>query len=704
MSCIRTRHGSIGLTLALLIFATLGACKSSTPIPPQSPTSTRQAGDAPRPASARAKIGEFGLDLTAGDASIAAGDNFYLYASATWIKTTPIPADRVRWGTFDILRTTAEEDVRSIIQELSAKDAAQGTIQRKIGDYYRAYMNEAAIEAAGLAPVQTDLSRIAGARDHIELIRIASEPGFDTRVPIAAFISLDQKNPERYVVSVSHAGLGLPEREYYLNTEPKFEEIRSKYRAHIQKLLTLAGQTDAGAKAGRIVALETEIAKLHWKIADRRDRDKTYNRRTRPETLTLLTGFPLQAMLEAQGLGARGELVLRELDALPKLAALYKSTPLSTWKEYMTFACLSSHADLLPKALADEDFDFFGRTLNGQPEQRDRWKRAVVAVNDALGEAVGEVYVQRHFSPDAKAKMQALVENLRRAYGQRIDALAWMTPQTKTVAREKLAAFRVKIGYPDKWRDYRSLEVRADDPIGNVHRAEIFDYQRRLARIDKPTDRDEWNMTPQTVNAYYNSVFNEIVFPAAILQPPFFDPNADAAVNYGGIGGVIGHEMGHGFDDQGSKSDARGVLRDWWTPADVSAFKGLTDRLATQYDGFQALPGLNVNGRLTLGENIGDNGGLSVSLAAYKLSLGNQPAPVLANLTGDQRFFLSWAQVWRTQAREQALRNQVLTDSHSPPEFRVNGTVRNMSAWYEAFDVKPGQKLYLPAHERVTIW
>ncbi|HTE41248.1 MAG TPA: M13-type metalloendopeptidase, partial [Steroidobacteraceae bacterium] len=528
--------------------------------------------------------------------------------------------------------------------------------------------------------------------------------GFDTRVPIAALISLDPKDPDRYTVSVSHAGLGLPEREYYLNPEPKFAEIRLKYRAHIEKLLTLARQSDATGKAGRIVAIETEIAKLHWKIADRRDRDKTYNRRSRPETLALLNGYPLQAMLDAQGLGERTDLILRELDALPKLAALYQSTPLGTWKDYMTFANISAHADMLPKALVDEDFDFFGRTLNGQPEQRDRWKRAVGAVNDALGEAVGDVYVQRHFSADAKSKMQALVENLRRAYGQRIDALPWMTAQTKAVAREKLAAFRVKIGYPDKWRDYSSLEVRADDPIGNARRAEIFDYKRRLARIDKPTDREEWSMTPQTVNAYYNSVFNEIVFPAAILQPPFFDPNADAAVNYGGIGGVIGHEMGHGFDDQGAKSDARGVLRDWWTSADVTAFKGLTDKLAGQYDGFQALPGLNVNGRLTLGENIGDNGGLTVSLAAYKISLGNRPAPLLASLTGEQRFFLSWAQVWRTQAREQAVRNQVLTDPHSPPEFRVNGTVRNMSAWYEAFDVKPGQKLYLPPQERVTIW
>jgi putative endopeptidase len=469
-------------------------------------------------------------------------------------------------------------------------------------------------------------------------------------------------------------------------------------------LLTLAGQKDAAAKAQRILALETSIAKLHWPIAERRDRDRTYNRRSRTELLTMLDGFPMQAALQASSLDQQPDFVVRELGAMPKLAALFRSTPLEHWREYMIHSCISANAPLLPKAIADERFDFYGRILNGQPQERDRWKRGVEVVNGALGEAVGAAYVQRYFPADAKAKMLDLVENVRRAYGERIDNLTWMSPQTKTVAREKLAAFRVKVGYPDVWRDYSALEVRADDPVGNSKRAAQFEYNRRLARINKPTDREEWGMTPQTVNAYYNSTFNEIVFPAAILQPPFFDPNADAAVNYGGIGGVIGHEMGHGFDDQGSKSDARGVLRDWWQPQDVSAFKVLTGRLADQYDQFEPLPGLKVNGRLTLGENIGDNGGLSVALEAYRLSLQGQPAPVLANLTGEQRFFLSWAQVWRTQIRDQRLRNQVMTDSHSPAEYRVNGTVRNMPAWYEAFNVQSDQKLFLPPEQRVTIW
>jgi putative endopeptidase len=687
----------------------LAAGASAAAVSVAAACASKAAPDAAAPAAPatplpKAKIGDFGLDLAAGDPSIAAGDNFYGHCSATWLKNNPIPGDRTRWGTFDMLAAKAEEDVKVLIEELSAREAAEGSIERKIGDYYRAYMNEAAIEAAGLAPIQDDLARIAAARNHAEFVRVVSEPAVAGRLPIVAFIGLDQKNPDKYIVSVTHAGLGLPEREYYLSADAKFVDIRAQYAAHIEKMLTLAGQANGAAKARRILAFETEIAKLHWPVADRRNRDRTYNRKTKAELAALLDGFPLQPALESLRITDQTEFVVRELDAMPKLARLFRATPIATLREYGVFACLSGNAGLLPKAIDEENFNFYGRILNGQPEQRARWKRAVDAVSGALGEAIGQVYVQRHFPPDAKAKMLDLVENMRKAYGERIDALDWMTPATKVVAREKLAAFRVKIGYPDKWRDYSALEVRADDAMGNARRAAEFDYNRRVSRINGPTDRDEWAMTPQTVNAYYNSVFNEIVFPAAILQPPFFDPNADPAVNYGGIGGVIGHEMGHGFDDQGAKSDARGVLRDWWSPEDVAAFKARTDRLADQYAQFEALPGLKLNGRLTLGENIGDNGGLSVALHAYRLSLKGQPAPVLANLTGDQRFFLSWAQVWRTQYREQRLRNQVITGPHSPPEFRVNGTVRNMDAWYQAFNVQPGQKLYLPPAERVRIW
>jgi putative endopeptidase len=660
---------------------------------------------AARPASTgKAAIGDFGLDLAASDPSIKPGDNFYLHCSSTWLKNNPIPADRTRWGTFDKLAAKAEDDVKAICEECAAGAAPAGSVERKVGDYWKAFMDEAAIEARGLTPIREDLDAIAACRTHADLVRWAATPEASSRLPIVAFISLDQKNPDAYTVGVTHDGLGLPEREYYLKTEPKFVEIRAKYLAHIERLLTLGGQGDGAAKAARILALETEIARLHWAAADRRDRDRTYNKRTRAELTALLAGFPTDAALQALGLSDYDSFVVRELDAMPKLAALFAATPIETWKEYETYHCIAGSADNLPKAFSDEAFDFYGRTLNGQPQQRARWKRAVDGINGALGEAVGEAYVKRTFPPEAKAKMIDLVENMRRAYAQRIDSLTWMTPETKVVAREKLAAFRVKVGYPEKFRDYTALEIRPDDPVGNDRRAARFDWNRRVNRIRQPTDRGEWGMNPQRVNAYYNSVFNEIVFPAAILQPPFFDPNADPAVNYGGIGGVIGHEMGHGFDDQGAKSDAKGVLRTWWSDADVAAFKRLTDRLAAQYDQFEPLPGLKVNGRLTLGENIGDNGGLSVALTAYELSLGGRPAPTLAGLTGRQRFFLSWAQVWRTQYRDERMRNQVLTDPHSPPEFRVNGTVRNMDAWYEAFAVQPGDKLYLPPSERVHIW
>jgi putative endopeptidase len=499
----------------------------------------------------------------------------------------------------------------------------------------------------------------------------------------------------------------LPEREFYLRDDAQFREIRDQYRAHLARLLELGGiarGAEAAGAAGRILALETEIAKLHWPAAKRRERELTYNPRSRVQLLEMTQGFPLTEALASAGFGKVQEFVVREADAMAPLAALFRQTPVATWREYMAYHYLRSNASVLPQVVDDEVFAFFGKQLNGQPEQRPRWKRGVDAVDDALGEAVGQVYVERHFSPESKAQMSALVENLRKAYAQRIRALPWMTDETKKVALEKLAAFRPKIGYPDRWRDYSALGVSASDAFGNAQRAELFEWQRSIAKLDKPTDRDEWGMTPQTVNAYYSPVFNEIVFPAAILQPPFFDPAADPAVNYGAIGGVIGHEMGHGFDDQGSKSDARGVLRTWWNERDETAFKQLGDRLAEQYSQFEPLPGLRLNGRLSLGENIGDLGGLSVAFEAYRLSLGGRSAAVVDGMTGDQRFFHGWAQVWRTLFREQRLRNQIMTGPHSPAEFRVNGVVRNLDAWYEAFGVKPGDKLYLPPEKRVRIW
>jgi predicted metalloendopeptidase len=514
--------------------------------------------------------------------------------------------------------------------------------------------------------------------------------------------------------------LSLPDRDYYLKTDPQFADIRQKFVTHAGRMLALAGHTEARAKseAAQILSLETEIAKLHWERAKRRERELTYNLMTVQSLERDAPAYPWAAAFRSAGLAlppgpsaqhegnapVLREVVVAEWSAVPELAKLFRSTPVGTWKSYLTYHYLSASASVLPKAFDDENFDFYGRILNGQPEQRLRWKRAVQAVNAALGEAVGELYVAKHFPPESKAAMEALVGNLRKAYAEHIANEPWMTPETRQVALEKLEAFRSKIGYPVKWRDYSKLTIKPGDAFGNHERAEVFEWNRQLARLDKPTDRDEWGMTPQTVNAYYNPTFNEIVFPAAILQPPFFDSKADPAVNYGAIGGVIGHEMGHGFDDQGSKSDAKGILRTWWKPEDIDAFKQRTGALADQYAQFEPLPGLHLNGRLTLGENIGDLGGLTMAHDAYRMSLNGAVPPVIDGLSADQRFFLSWAQVWRELIRPEALRNRILTDPHSPAEYRVNGVVRNVDAWYSAFEVKPGDKLYLAPEQRVRIW
>jgi len=654
---------------------------------------------APAPA-----IGRYGLDLAGGDPALRPGDDFYRYANGRWLASTTLPADRTSWGTFARLREESDAHVHEILEAAAAGNAAAGSNARKIGDYYASFLDTAAIEARGLEPARPALEAIDAARSAEDLARLMARPDFDLPAPIDFGISLDRKNPDRYVVYVSHGGLGLPDRDYYLRDDAQFATIRREYGEHVGRLLTLAGQPDPAASAEAIVALETAIAKLHWPRAERRDRDKTYNPKSRAELASLAPAFPWEAALAAAELGGADHVVVTEVTAMAPLAELFRATPVETWRAYLRYHYLRRHAALLPAALDAEVFGFFGHTLNGQPEQRVRWKRAVEATNGALGEAVGQEYVARYFPPSSKAAMLALVENLRHAYGARIRAVPWMTAETKAAAAEKLATFRPKIGYPDRWRDYSALEVRRDDAFGNATRAELFAWRREARRLDQPTDRDEWGMTPQTVNAYYNPTFNEIVFPAAILQPPFFDPAADPAVNYGAIGAVIGHEMGHGFDDQGSKSDARGVLRPWWQERDVVEFQKFTGRLAEQYGAFEPLPGIKVNGRLTLGENIGDLGGIEAAHEAYHVALGRRTAPVLEGLTGEQRFFLGYAEVWRVLYRDEALRNLLISDPHSPGQYRVNGVVRNVDAWYAAFGVKPTDRLYLPPAERVHIW
>jgi len=651
----------------------------------------------PKPA-----IGDFGLDLGARNAQVKPGDDFFAYANGGWYDSFTIPADKSAFGPFDVLDELSKQRVRGIIEHAAAAHAAPGTPEQQIGDYYAAYMDQAAIEANGLTPAEGDLQRIAAARTRADIARLFGEPGFATLFDVQ--LPADFKNPDRYCVFISESTLGLPDRDYYLKDDPTLQELRTKYVAYIAQMLTLGGVPEADAKARDIMAFETAAAKVQWPIEKRRDVDAIYNPRSKAQLLAYAAGFPWQAFLVPQRLGARRQVVLGELTAIRDLSALYGRTSVATLRDFLTFHYLSTHAPYLPKRFDEARFAFYGQTMRGQPAQRERWKRGVDAVDDALGEAVGRLYVAQYFPPESKAKMQQLVADLEAALSARIDALDWMTPATKIRAHEKLAAFTPKIGYPDKWKDYSALVVRRDDLLGNVRRAAEWQWNYQVERLDKPVDRSEWQMTPQEINAYYNPSNNEIVFPAAILQPPFFDPNADAAVNFGAIGAVIGHEMGHGFDDQGRKFGPDGAMRDWWTPADAEVFTARTARLIKQFSAFEALPGLKVNGANTVGENIGDLGGLNVAYEAYHISLKGKPAMVIDGLTGDQRFFLAYAQVWRQKYREGALREAVMSDEHAPSRFRVNGPLPNIDAWYAAFHVQPADKLYIAPADRVRIW
>jgi putative endopeptidase len=655
-------------------------------------------------ASDAAAIPTFGVDLAGRDLSVKPGDDFYSYAGGSWMRSAHMPADRTSWTSFTQLADENEVRIRGILETASTHNGGPGSVDQKIGDFYASFLDTQAIESAGLTKATASLQAIEHAASYDAIASLMAAPALRLPGPINLGITLDEKNPDRYVVGIGHGGLGLPDRDFYLRDDEQFKSVRSAYTAHIGRMLQLAGFPAADVAAAHILSLETEIAKLHWTRADRRDRDRTYNPMTLAELKQLAPEYPWDSLLAGAELTDPGTVVVAEKSAIAPLARLFRSTDLADWRAYLTYHFLAHHASVLPSSFDQEAFAFYDHTLSGQPEQRARWKRAVGATNGALGEAVGRLYVERYFPPESKAAAVNLVENLRSAYGERIQAAQWMSAETRAAALRKLATFRPKIGYPDHWRDYSGLDVVRGDAFGNMERAAEFAWRREVERLHEPTDRDEWFMSPQTINAYYNPIFNEIVFPAAILQPPFFDPKADPAVNYGGIGGVIGHEMSHGFDDQGAKSDEKGVLRDWWTASDVNAFKTFGDHLADQYDAFEPLPGIKVNGRLTLGENLGDVGGISVAFAAYHRALGSDKAPVLDGLTGDQRFFLGWSQVWRTLIRDETLRNRLLTDPHSPGVYRVNGVVRNVDAWYDAFGVEPTDRLYLKPEDRVHIW
>jgi predicted metalloendopeptidase len=648
-------------------------------------------------------IGKWGFDLDGMDTSVQPGDDFYKYASGKWLATNTIPPDLADWGAFAKLAVETQEQVHGLVEALP-NDSAAGTSEQKVHDFYRSFLDVDAIEKSGLTPAERGLAEIAAVKTHADVARLMGRPDLGLDTPINVSVTIDEKNPDRYITSVTQSGLSLPDRDYYLKNDPALVEVRKKFLAHVEQMLTLAGEQNSAAQAKSIVDLETEIAKRHWPVEKRRERELTYNLRTRKQLDALANNYPWQEILAAGGLQEQKEFVVAELDAIQALGKFFTTVPLDAWRSYLKYHYLASNASVLPKAIDDANFDFYGRTLNGQEEKRVRWKRAVRSLEGSVGEVVGQVYVKKYFPPESKQQMLDLVNNLRTAFTDRIQHSPWMSEVTKKAAMEKLQTFRPKIGYPDKWKDYSALEIKSGDAFGNAIRARVFNWNFEVQRLGRKTDRDEWFISPQTVNAYYNPTFNEIVFPAAILQPPFFDPHADAAVNYGSIGAVIGHEMGHGFDDQGAKSDAYGVLRTWWQPADEKAFKKLVDVIVKQYGGYEALPQLKLNGQLTAGENIGDLGGVNVSLEAYRASLAGKEPPVLDGFTGEQRFFLGNAQIWRELLRDAALRNQVMSDPHSPGVFRLNGVVRNVDAWYAAFGVKPEQKLYLPPEQRLRIW
>ncbi len=655
-------------------------------------------------AAERPQFGTFGVDTAGMDRQVRPGDDFFGYANGTWVKTTPIPADRSSINGFVTLNDLSRERTREIIEAAARAGAAGDPDARRVGTYYAAFMDEAAIEQRGIAAIAPALAAIAAINDRTALARAL---GADQRLgrtgPFGVGVEQDPKVPERYMVSMGQGGLGMPDRDYYLVDSPKFADTRAKYISHIAAMFRLAGFADADARAKAVFALEHDIAQAHWTQIENRDPVKTYNLRSPDSLAAEAPGIDWAAFLSAAGVARETRLDVAQPTAFTGTARLVGDRPLAVWRDYLALRLLTAEAPFLPKRFVDENFAFYGTVLSDQPENKVRWKRGVDAVNGAMGEAVGKLYVAKYFTPEAKAKIDALVHDLLTSMGQSITAAAWMSPATKAQALAKLATFDPKLGYPSKWRDYSKLVVVAGDAVGNADRAEAFEYDRNLAKLGGPLDRTEWGMTPMTVNAYYNPPMNEIVFPAAIMQPPFFDPAADPAVNYGAIGAVIGHEISHGFDDQGRQYDAQGVLRDWWTPADAAAFTARADRLIKQYDGYEPLPGTHIKGALTLGENIADLSGLRIAYEAYRLSLHGKPAPVIDGFTGDQRFFLGFAQVWRGKTRDAALLSELTVDPHSPERFRAL-EVRNFDPWYAAFAVKPGDGLYLKPEDRVRIW
>jgi putative endopeptidase len=677
--------------LALASTALVGATQAQPVAPPETPTAPA-AAPAQRP-----QYGTFGFDTAGMDKSVAPGDDFFEYANGTWAKNTPIPPDKARYGMFNVLDDLSKDRTKQIIDE-QTKDP-----NSKIGNAYRSFMDEAGIEVKGLTPLEPWLKQVRAIKAKTDLAKIyadADRLGID--IPFRMFVGQDRKASDRYALNVLQGGLGMPDRDYYLSADPKLAETRTKYLQHLTSMLSLAGEANAAARARALVDFETKVAKVHWARAESRDATKTYNKMTLAEVRKSAPGFDFPALLKDAGANV-GYVIVFQPSAFKGITGLLGSTPISVLRDQLLVRSLDSYASYLPKKFDEEHFAFYGTVLSGTPQQEPRWKRAVNFTTDALGDDVSKLYVARFFPPETKAAADQVVHNLIAAMDRRIDGLDWMSAETKGKAHAKLAAFTPKIGYPSQWRDMSGLVIKHDDLLGNAMRSNRFEYDYQIGKLGGAIRRWEWGMTPMEINAYSNATMVEIVFPAAILQPPFFDPHADPAVNYGGIGAVIGHEMSHQFDDQGAKYDLHGNLVDWWTPADAKNFQARLDQYDRQISSYEPLPGMHVNGKLTMGENVADLAGLSVAHDAYLASLKGAPPPVIDGRTADQRFYLGWAQVWRCNDREAALRQQLLTNPHSPCRVRTD-VVRNMDPWYSAFDVKPGQKLYLAPAHRVRIW
>ena len=647
-----------------------------------------------------------GLESATFDRTIRPQDDLFRHVNGGWLAKTEIPSDRPVYGTFVQLDEKAEANLYALIEELAGnRDKKPGSTAQQVGDFYAGFMDEAKLNALGADPLKPRLAEVDAIQDTRQLAEalgrwsVVGLPG-----PIGGFIEADAGDPTKVALYLFQGGTALPDRDYYLKDDERFAGIRAKYVEYLTKIFTLAGRPRAAEDAKTVLALETELAKVQWTQVESRDAVKTYNKYPVSKVIAEMPGFDWVLWARPQGIDKVSEWVISQPSFFKSFAEMVPKTPLDTWKAWMAAQVITMNASYLSKPFDEARFEFFAKTLSGTQQQRQRWKRGVQLVNSSLGEALGQLYVQRFFPAASKARMEKMIANLLEAYRQSITNLDWMTPETRKEALAKLAKFSPKIAYPTKWRDYSKLHVNATDLVGTVERANRLEHEYQVAKLGKPVDRDEWLMTPQTVNAYYNPVKNEIVFPAAVLQPPFFDLDADDAVNYGAIGAVIGHEIGHGFDDQGRRFDGDGKLRDWWKPEDEAEFQKRAKRLVEQFNGYSPLPGLKVNGELTLGENIGDLGGLSIAYQAYKLSLAGKPAPVIDGLTGDQRFFMGWAQAWRMKARDQYLQRQVLADPHAWAEFRANGPLGNIPAFYEAFGVKPGDKLYIEPERRVKIW